>query len=131
MIWHPEKSVILCEVNESCTVHAPVWIGKEVKIGDRVKIQAFTFIPDGVTIENDVFIGPHVVFTNDPDLAIKGKSGWKPTLVKKGAKIGANASILAGVVIGENSVVGMGSVVLKDVPDGATIVGNPARLIHP
>ena len=113
-----------------CKIHSPVWVGADVRVGDRCKIQAFTFIPEGVTIEDDVFIGPHCVFTNDPDLAVKGRSGWKPTLVKKGAKIGANASILAGVIIGEGAVVGLGAVVLKDVPAGATVVGNPARIIN-
>ena len=105
-----------------------IFLGPDVVIGERVKIQAFAFIPDGVTIEDDVFIGPHVCFTNDV-YPPSGKENWKKTLVKKGAKIGANASILAGVTIGENAMVGMGAVVIKDVPDGETHVGNPAKKI--
>ena len=131
MIYHPEKSVILCEIPESCTVHAPVWIGKDVKIGERVKIQAFAFIPDGVTIEDDVFIAPHVCFTNDPKLAVKGKEFWAKTLVKKGAKIGANSTIRAGVVIGENSIIGQASNVLRDVFPSTTVFGNPAKPYPP
>lgn len=129
MIYHPEKSVILCTIPDSCTVHAPVWIGKEVQIGERCKIQAMSFIPDGVTLQDDVFIAPSVTFTNDPGLEVKGRDYWKPTLVKHNAKIGANATILAGVTIGKYAIVGMGSVVLEDVPDYATVVGNPARRI--
>lgn len=130
MIYHPEKSVILTEqIGDDCVIHAPVWVGKEVKIGDRVKIQAFVFIPDGVTLEDDVFIAPCVCFTNDPDLKVQGREYWKKTLVKKGAKIGANATILAGVTIGENSIIGMGSVVLHDTEPNSTYVGNPARRI--
>ena len=112
---------------KNCTVHSHVWIGENVKIGDNVKIQAFTFIPEGVTIEDNVFIGPRVTFTNDPNLEIKGKSCWKPTLVKNGAKIGAGAMIKAGVTIGEGAMVGMGAVVLHDIPPHEVYVGNPAR----
>lgn len=129
VIWHPDKSVV-CDgvvIGENCVIHAPVWIGKDVRIGNRVKIQAFTFIPEGVTIADDVFIGPHVVFTNDRKLEIAGK--WQRTIVAKGAKIGANASILSGVCIGSGAVVGMGAVVLRDVEPGSTVVGNPARKI--
>lgn len=126
-IWHPEKSVILTEdIGDNCTIHAPVWIGKDVHIGNNVKIQAFAFIPDGVTLEDDVFIAPHVCFTNDAKLQVIGKEGWSCTIVRKGAKIGANVTIRAGVTIGINSIVGCGSVCLRDVPAGETWVGNPA-----
>lgn len=87
------------------------------------------FLPDGVTLEDDVFIAPGVIFTNDPKLDVKGKECWKDTVVKKGAKIGAGAMIRAGVTIGEGAIVGMGAVVLNDVPAGEIHAGNPAKFI--
>jgi len=131
MIYRPELSNIQSPIDESCTVHTHVWIGDDVKIGKNVKIQAFAFIPNGVTIEDDVFIGPHVCFTNDPKMDIVPRGEFKPTqtLVKRGARIGANASILAGVTIGECAIIGMNTVVLKDVGANETWVGNPARRI--
>lgn len=126
-IWHPEKSVLLdCEIGDNCVIHAPVWIGSKVKIGNNVKIQGMSFIPDGVTIEDDVFIAPAVCFTNDKHPPSHGK-GWSETLVKKGAVIGANATILPGIIIGEKAVVGAGAVVTRDVPDNIVVVGNPAH----
>jgi len=110
-------------------MHKYVWIGEKVKIGEGVRIQPFAFLCDGVTIEDNVFIGPHVCFTNDPQLNCKGPKYWKETLIKKGAKIGAGALIKAGVTIGQNAIVGMGSVVLHNIPDGETWAGNPARRI--
>lgn len=97
-------------------------------IGKKCSIQAFVFIPEGVTLEDDVFVGPHTCFTNDLYPPSYGKY-WKKTLVKKGAAIGANCSILPGITIGEESLIGMGSVVLCDVPDGETWVGSPAHKI--
>lgn len=127
-VWHPELSVIGdCSIGCNSKIHAFVWIGDGVKIGKNVRIQPFTFIPEGVEIEDDVFVGPRVTFTNDPNLTCGGRDYWKRTLVKRGAKIGAGALILAGVTIGEGARVGMGAVVLRDVPDGATVVGNPAK----
>lgn len=126
-IWHPEKSVLLdFKIGENCTIHAPVWIGTNVVIGNRVRIQAFAFIPDGVTLEDDVFIGPHVCFTNDK---YPPSSNWSKTLVKNGARVGAGAVILPGITIGEGATVGAGSVVTKDVEPLSTVVGNPARVI--
>ncbi len=116
-------------IGEGSKVHSHVWIGPRVVIGARCKIQAFAFIPDGVTIEDDVFLGPRVTFTNDAHPPSGGK-GWESTLVKRGAVIGANATILPGVTIGEGAVVGAGAVVTRDVPDHATVVGNPARPIR-
>lgn len=126
-IWHPELGVITdsARYGEDCTIHAFTWIGGE--IGDRCKIEAFAFIPDGVTLEDDVFIGPHVCFTNDKNPPSGGN--WSTTLVKNGAVIGANATILPGIIIGERAVVGAGAVVTKDVPAGETWVGNPARCV--
>ena len=110
--------------------HKFVWIGKKVKIGKRVRIQPFAFIPDGVILEDDVFIGPHVCFTNDPDLICKGPDFWKGTLVREGAKIGAGAMIKAGIIIGKKAIIGMGSVVAHDVPSKEVWDGNPARFLR-
>ena len=129
-IWNPRLSTILTDdIGKGCVIHSHVWIGKDVKIGDRVKIQAFSFIPEGVTLEGDVFIGPRVTFTNDPELICGGRDFWKPTLVKRGAKIGACVCVLAGVTIGQDVMVGMGSVVLTNIPNGETWAGVPARRI--
>ena len=113
------------KIGEDCNIAAFVEIGRDVIIGDRVMIEAFTFIPSGVTIEDYAFIGPHVVFTNDRKPPTHGKE-WAKTLVRRGASIGANCTILPGVTIGEKSVLGAGSVLTKDLPNGETWVGNPA-----
>lgn len=127
MIYHKEKSVILdCKIGENTTVHAPVWIGNNVVIGNNCKIQAFAFIPDGVTLEDNVFIGPNVTFTNDKH---PPSEHWSKTLVKMGAVIGAGTVILPGITIGEEATIGAGSVVTKDIPQLATAYGNPARVI--
>jgi len=128
VIYHPELSNIAPEavIGSDCRIHSHVWIGTKVRIGDRVKIEAFTFVPDGVTIEDDVFIGPRVTFTNDKYPPSHGK-GWSETLVSRGASIGAGAVILPGITIGMNAKIGAGAVVTKDVPEGETVVGNPAR----
>ena len=109
------------------TKHKFVWIADDVKIGEGTRIQPFTFIPSGVTIGKNVFIGPHVCFTNDPRMTCQGPEFWACTHVKDGVKIGAGACIMAGVTIGEKAVIGMGAVILTDVPAGETWVGNPAR----
>jgi len=119
-----------CEIGDFCKIAAFVEIQKGVKIGDKCSIEAFTFIPSGVTIEDKVFIGPHVCFTNDlkPRAA---NPGWKeiPTIVKKGASIGANSTIICGVTIGEKSMVAASSVVTKNVPANTLVAGNPAKVI--
>lgn len=112
------------EIGDNTKIHSHVWIGNGVKIGKNCLIQAFSFIPEGVTIEDNVFIGPHVCFTNDKN---PPSADWASIIVKKGASIGANATILPGLTIGENSRVGAGSTVTHDVPDGETWAGNPAR----
>ena len=128
-IYDPELSNIRgAEIGDNCVLHSHVWIGEGVKIGNNVKIQAFSFIPTGVTIEDNVFIGPRVTFTNDAKLTIKGKDFWKTTLVKNGAKIGASVTIIAGVTIGENSKIGAGAVVTKDIPANVVACGGPARI---
>ena len=125
-IWHKNKSIILTKkIGQGTTIHAPVWIGENVEIGNNVKIQAFAFLPEGVKIEDNVFIGPGVVFTNDK-YPPSDKIGWEKTLVKEGASIGANATILPGIRIGKRSMVGAGAVVVKDVPNYEIWVGNPA-----
>lgn len=126
-----------CEIGDNTKIGSFVEIREDVKIGKNCKIQAFVFIPQGVVLEDDVFIGPHACFTNDkyPRATIEGKlkekdEDWvaEKTIVKKGASIGANATILSGVVIGENSIIGAGSVVTKDIPSNVIAIGNPARV---
>ncbi len=123
----PELSNISSfELGDGCTVHSHVWIGDEVTIGKNCKIQAFAFIPNGVTIEDDVFIGPHVCFTNDKH---PPSDEITPTVVKRGAVIGAGTTVVCGVTIGENAIVGAGSVVTRDIEPNWTVYGNPARNI--
>lgn len=127
-IYNPELSNIgHCKIGENCVIHSHCWIGDGVIIGNRVKIQAFTFIPDGVTIEDDVFIGPRTTFLNDKNPP-SGRANWLKTLVKRGAVIGANATILPGIEIGENTTIGAGSVVTKSMPSNVVACGNPARI---
>lgn len=124
-LWHPEKSVILdCEIGAGCTIHAPVWIGNNVIIGDRCKIQAFAFIPEGVQLGNDVFIGPHVCFTND---RYPPSQEWLQTIVGDGVSIGANATITPGITIGAGARIAAGAVVTKDIPPGTHVRGVPAH----
>jgi acetyltransferase-like isoleucine patch superfamily enzyme len=127
-----------CEIGDDTKIGAFVEIRKGVVIGKRCKIQAFAFIPEGVMLEDGVFIGPHVCFTNDlypravnADGTLKAADDWivTPTRVKAGASIGANATILCGITIGVSALVGAGAVVTKDVPDFAIVGGNPAKVL--
>ena len=127
-----------CEIGDNTKIGCFVEIKKGVSIGANCKIEPFAFIPDGTIIEDNVFVGPHACFTNDKKPRAVGKDGkplawgeWKvtPAIVRKGASIGANATILPGVEIGENAVVGAGAVVTKDVEPGAIVAGNPAKKI--
>lgn len=127
-----------CEIGDESRVGAFVEIQKNVRVGRRCKISSHSFLCEGVTIEDDVFVGHGVMFTNDkfpratnPDGSPQSGDDWQviPTLVKRGASIGSNATIIAGVTIGENAMVGAGAVVTRDVPDGATVAGVPARPI--
>ena len=128
-----------CEIGDETRIGAFVEIQKNASIGQRCKISSHSFICEGVTIEDNVFVGHGVMFTNDKypravnaDGGPQSEADWQvvPTLVKRGASIGSNATILAGVTIGENSLVGAGSVVTRDVLDGETVAGVPARTVR-
>lgn len=125
-----------CEIGDETRVGAFVEIQKGVRVGRRCKISSHSFLCEGVTIEDNVFIGHGVMFTNDKfpratntDGSPQSEADWAviPINVKKGASIGSNATILAGVTIGENAMIGAGAVVTKDVPDHTTVAGVPAR----
>src|ERR1700722_5787184 len=129
-----------CEIGDDVKIGTFVEIQKGAKIGSRCKISSHTFICEGVTLEDDVFIGHHVVFTNDlyPRATNAGgqlqtDADWKciPTLVKRGASIGSGAVLLCGITVGENVMIGAGSVVTKNVPPDAIVAGNPARILKP
>jgi acetyltransferase-like isoleucine patch superfamily enzyme len=126
-----------CEIGDDVKIGTFVEIQKGSKIGNRCKVSSHTFICEGVTLEDEVFVGHNVVFTNDryPRATAGGKlqteADWVciPTLVKRGASIGSGAVLLCGITIGENAMIGAGSVVTRDVPAGATVAGNPARIV--
>ena len=129
-----------CEIGDDSKIGAFVEIQKGVRVGSRCKISSHSFLCEGVTIEDEVFIGHGVTFINDrypraanDDGSPQTEADWRciATTVKRGASIGSGATILCGVAIGERATVGAGSVVTKDVPDGATVAGNPARLLRP
>lgn len=137
-IWHQAQVREEAQIGKNCILGKGVYIDFGVIIGDNVKVQNGASIYHGVTIEDGVFIGPHVCFTNDnlprainPDGSLKTTADWEVghTLVKRGASIGANATILPKVVIGEWALVGAGAVVTRDVPPHGLVAGNPARLI--
>jgi acetyltransferase-like isoleucine patch superfamily enzyme len=128
-----------CEIGDESKVGTFVEIQRGAKIGRRCKISSHTFICEGVTIEDEVFVGHGVTFTNDmypratnPDGSLQTAADWKclKTLVCRGAAIGSGVTLLCGITIGERAVVGAGSVVTKDVPAGATVAGNPARILR-
>ena len=128
-VVHDQVNLYKCKIGRNCKIDAFVYIEEDVVIGDNCKIRPFVFIPTGVTIEDDVFVGPQVSFTNDKYPRVKGDWTLLRTRIKRGASIGANSVILPGVTIGEEAVVGAGSVVTKDVPSRAVVAGNPARII--
>ena len=118
-----------CKIGKNTKVDSYVYIEEGVTIGDDCKIRPFVFIPTGVTIEDDVFIAPNVTFTNDKHPRSHGEWKLLQTRVKSHASIGAGTTIIPGVTIGENALIGAGSVVTKDIPDNAIAVGTPARIV--
>jgi len=130
-VWHWVHICGGAEIGAGCSLGQNVFVGNKVVIGDNVKIQNNVSVYDNVNIENDVFCGPSMVFTNvyNPRAAVERKSEYRNTLVKKGATLGANCTIVCGTSIGEYAFVGAGSVVNKDVPDYALVVGVPARQV--
>ena len=130
-IWHFSHILSNTQIGEDCSFGQNCVVGPNVSIGNKVKVQNNISIYEGVTIEDDVFIGPSVVFTNviNPRSFIVRKQEYRKTLLKKGVSIGANATIICGNTLGQYAFVGAGTVVTKDVPDYALVVGNPARQI--
>jgi acetyltransferase-like isoleucine patch superfamily enzyme len=128
-VVHDHVNLYKCKIGRNCKIDAYVYIEEGVIIGDNCKVRPFVFIPTGVTVEDDVFIGPSVSFTNDKHPRVKGEWKLLQTTVKKGASIGANSTILAGVTVGEGALVGAGSVVTKSVPDRTVVAGNPATKV--
>ena len=128
-----------CTIGDGTRIGAYVEVQKNAVIGARCKISSHSFVCEGVTIEDEVFVGHHVCFTNDllpracrPDGGMQTEADWKvvPTTVKRRASIGSGAVILAGVVIGEGALVGAGAVVTEDVPPRTVVAGNPARVLR-
>jgi UDP-2-acetamido-3-amino-2,3-dideoxy-glucuronate N-acetyltransferase len=128
-----------CEIGDNSKIGAFVEIQKGAKIGKNCKVSSHTFICEGVTIEDNVFIGHNVTFINDlyprattENGQLKTDSDWvcSPTLVKKGASIGSSSTLLCGITVGENTIVGAGSVVVKDIPANVIVAGNPARVLR-
>jgi len=130
-IWHWVHVCAGARIGERCSLGQNVFVGNDVVIGHNVKIQNNVSVYDAVTLEDDVFCGPSMVFTNvyNPRAAVVRKDEYRRTLVKQGASIGANATIVCGHTIGRYAFVGAGAVVQKDVPDFALVVGVPARQI--
>lgn len=128
-IWHFSHIMTGCKMGLNCNVGQNVVISPDVVLGNNVKVQNNVSIYTGVVCEDDVFLGPSMVFTNvtNPRSAVNRKSEYKRTLVKKGASIGANATIVCGHDIGEYAFIGAGAVVTKEVPAYALVIGNPAR----
>src|SRR6266576_6261148 len=139
VVIHNFVNLYGCEIGDGAKIGSFVEIQKGARIGRNCKVSSHTFVCEGVTLEDEVFIGHGVTFINDRFPRATGTDGrpqteadWScvPTTVKRGASIGSGATILCGVVIGERAIGGAGSVVTKDVPDGAIVAGNPARLMR-
>lgn len=130
-IWHFSHMCSGARIGAGCTLGQNVFVGNEVVIGDNVRVQNNVSVYDSVTLEDDVFCGPSMVFTNviNPRAHVSRKHDYRPTLVKRGATLGANCTILCGVKIGRFAFVGAGAVITNDVPDFALMAGVPARRI--
>lgn len=128
-IWHFSHIMQDCDIGNNCNIGQNVVVSPKVVLGNNVKVQNNVSIYTGVICEDDVFLGPSMVFTNviNPRSAISRKDQYKTTIVKKGASIGANATIVCGHTIGEYALIGAGAVITKDVKPYALVVGNPAR----
>ncbi|MBI1768491.1 MAG: N-acetyltransferase [Bacteroidetes bacterium] len=128
-IWHFSHIMPNCKIGERCNIGQNVVISPEVVLGKNVKVQNNVSIYTGVICEDDVFLGPSMVFTNvtNPRSAVNRKNQYSKTLVKKGASIGANSTVVCGHDIGQFAFIGAGAVVTKNVPDYALVIGNPAR----
>jgi len=130
-VWHFAHISSGARIGSRCSLGQNVFVGNDVRIGDNVRIQNNVSVYDAVTLEDDVFCGPSMVFTNvyNPRAAVSRKAEYRPTLVKRGATLGANCTIVCGVTVGRYAFVGAGAVVNRDVPDHALMVGVPARQI--
>ena len=128
-IWHWVHVSAGARIGDRCSLGQNVYVGSDVNIGNNVKIQNNVSVYDAVTIEDDVFCGPSMVFTNvyNPRSAVARKNEYRPTLIKRGATLGANCTIVCGATVGEYAFVGAGAVINKDVPAYALMVGVPAR----
>ena len=135
-VWHNSQIMAGAQIGINCVIGHNCFVGPEAKLGNGVKLESNVDVWDLVVLEDYVFVGPSAVFTNDinprsryPKKKYPQYGQWVPTLVKEGASIGANATIVCGNTIGKHAFIGAGSVVTKDVPDYALIVGNPGKLI--
>jgi UDP-2-acetamido-3-amino-2,3-dideoxy-glucuronate N-acetyltransferase len=128
-VWHFVHISAGARIGARCSFGQNVYVGNDVRIGDNVKIQNNVSVYDAVTLEDDVFCGPSMVFTNvyNPRSAVTRKDEFRPTLVKRGATLGANCTIVCGTTIGRHAFIGAGAVVNRDVPDFALMLGVPAR----
>lgn len=130
-VWQYSVIFAGAKIGKDCNLCAHTLVENDVVIGNNVTVKSGVFLWDGTRIEDDVFIGPNATFTNDPMPRSKVyPEAFKGIVVQQGASIGANATILPGITIGRNAMVGAGAVVVKDVPEGAVVVGNPAKIVR-
>jgi len=130
-IWHFSHVMAGARIGRGCNIGQNVVISPQVVVGDNVKIQNNVSVYTGVTLEDDVFCGPSMVFTNvvNPRSHVSRRDEYRPTLVKRGATLGANSTVVCGHTIGRYAFIGAGAVVTKDAPDFALVVGNPGRIV--